>query len=415
MNNRSYRIPATVKVIFTLFTLLLTINTIKAQCPEQGLPLISTQPWVLSEAGAVCLDTAFNCTGTRVGFGTPPIDPISHPTTGGNAISPQLKRAGTTRIHWKTRLKLNLLNSGATQFNTQVRWPITLEINGQVLVNTTLGVSETAEDVTYEGDLINPPDVTNVKITYSGQCINTEAFYRSGVEIYCALDYYSTKPIEGPIEASPSFGSPGTLISVIGYDWLNSPPGSEYQLLLEGQTTPVARQSVFSCNTQPQMSFKVPCLSSGGRTLTCRLVNLSTQQVLLTGTTINFNPVVSQTPCVSVTITPFTAVPKDGLINAKVSVLPSPSNAAITLTLSTISGTGTAVFETNKTNALVIPEGTTADPQSPIQIPIRGVKESSDAGNIELTAKVDNSVIAKVLEFGQNKSTQPITVLQENK
>jgi hypothetical protein len=85
------------------------------------------------------------------------------------------------------------------------------------------------------------------------------------------------------------------------------------------------------------------------------------------------------------TIGPLVAVPKNGTTAVHVDV--NKPNTSVDLVLSTTTGTGSALFNSNNSTTLTITQGT--------DVVIKGITESSTADNIRLTAKVGNSTQGK--------------------
>lgn len=79
-------------------------------------------------------------------------------------------------------------------------------------------------------------------------------------------------------------------------------------------------------------------------------------------------------------IEPFLGVGKGQTVNVPVTLTPSPATTPVTLTLSTINGTGAAKFAANNSTTLSISQSGT--------VAITGVTESSTADNIRLEAKL---------------------------
>jgi hypothetical protein len=86
------------------------------------------------------------------------------------------------------------------------------------------------------------------------------------------------------------------------------------------------------------------------------------------------------------TLGSITGVGKGHTKTVQVTFTPSPSTTAITLNLSTTTGSGSAVFDASGQSSMTVSESES--------ILIRGVTESSTAGNIRLEAKRNNLTIA---------------------
>jgi hypothetical protein len=82
------------------------------------------------------------------------------------------------------------------------------------------------------------------------------------------------------------------------------------------------------------------------------------------------------------------AVGKDQTASIQVTLNPSPSSVSVTLTLAATSGTGSAVFTSNNSSTLVISQS------GPVEI--KGITESSTAGNIQLEAKANEQSLGTV-------------------
>ncbi|MGI8835772.1 MAG: hypothetical protein ACR2H4_03940 [Pyrinomonadaceae bacterium] len=87
-----------------------------------------------------------------------------------------------------------------------------------------------------------------------------------------------------------------------------------------------------------------------------------------------------------VTFSSLTAVGKGYTGSVQVTLNPSPSATSVTLTLSTTTGTGSAVFTASNSTTLTITQTTAVE--------IKGMTESSTAGNLRLEAKTNTLSLA---------------------